>query len=546
MSTSNFKTFVAGINIQPVSTSTLSTAGDLQVEASNSNKLTYNDGTVSSPIVTEASTASLSNKTFIDPNIINPNITSPIFTGSGETILNSSGTITLPNATDTLVGTSLSQVLYNKVLGPTNNATGITMASFTPDGTHTLIAPDINDTLVSQSASQVLTNKTINASFNTITNITSASINSAANIQFTQLQNLTSGHILLGNSSNIATDTAMTGDVTISNTGVTLIGSEAVTAAKLGTGAATSGQIFRADGSGGGSYQTVTALTPIVPTQQIFGNPPYYTFALTGTASVTAGATYTNNGHTFTILYTIATGSTLVASGTGAPSAGVANLIKSSGTGTSTIPYGTFTSTATYFPTPGNTVLYAKVTTIGGGGGGGTSGGSAETPGGGGGAGGGGSICFITGTALGSSQSVVIGSGGSGGVGSSDGAPGGTSSFGSLTSATGGAGGAQGAGSNVATDGSIGGSGTTSTAAGVSGIINFTGGSGMPGAVSGGSGGGNGGAGGLSFYCGNAQSSSATGHSGQSYGGGGSGAGGQTSTGGGGASGIIIIEEYYQ
>jgi len=56
-------------------------------------------------------------------------------------------------------------------------------------------------------------------------------------ITFTQLQvtnvNLTDGHILVGNSSNIAADVAMSGDVTISDAGVTTIGAATVTAAKL-------------------------------------------------------------------------------------------------------------------------------------------------------------------------------------------------------------------------------------------------------------------------------------------------------------------------
>ena len=47
---------------------------------------------------------------------------------------------------------------------------------------------------------------------------------------------LTSAHLLVGNSSNVATDTAITGDVTISNTGVTTIGAGKVTGAKMVTG----------------------------------------------------------------------------------------------------------------------------------------------------------------------------------------------------------------------------------------------------------------------------------------------------------------------
>ena len=53
--------------------------------------------------------------------------------------------------------------------------------------------------------------------------ITNTQVSASAAIAFSKLASLTSAHILLGNGSNVATDTAVTGDVTISNTGVTSI-----------------------------------------------------------------------------------------------------------------------------------------------------------------------------------------------------------------------------------------------------------------------------------------------------------------------------------
>lgn len=49
---------------------------------------------------------------------------------------------------------------------------------------------------------------------------------------------LTSGHVYVGNASNIATDVAMSGDVTISNTGATTISASAITDAKVSSSAA--------------------------------------------------------------------------------------------------------------------------------------------------------------------------------------------------------------------------------------------------------------------------------------------------------------------
>jgi hypothetical protein len=68
---------------------------------------------------------------------------------------------------------------------------------------------------------------------------------------------------------------------------------------------------------------------------------PTYTFTV-ASANATAGATYTNNGFTFTVLTTIASGTTLLCSGTGQPLTS-GTLTKASGTGDSTI---TFTSVA--------------------------------------------------------------------------------------------------------------------------------------------------------------------------------------------------------
>lgn len=63
--------------------------------------------------------------------------------------------------------------------------------------------------------------------------ILNADVNASAAIAYSKLAALTSTNILLGNSSNVATSTAVTGDVTISNTGVTAIGAGKVTEAML-------------------------------------------------------------------------------------------------------------------------------------------------------------------------------------------------------------------------------------------------------------------------------------------------------------------------
>ncbi len=82
-------------------------------------------------------------------------------------------TFTLPDVTDTLTTNTATQTLTNKTLNSTDTATGIRLASFTPDGTNTLTAPAVTDTLTSNAAAQTLTNKILTG--NTAVNLVSGS-----------------------------------------------------------------------------------------------------------------------------------------------------------------------------------------------------------------------------------------------------------------------------------------------------------------------------------------------------------------------------------
>ena len=68
--------------------------------------------------------------------------------------------------------------------------------------------------------------------------IVNADVASAAAIAYSKLATLTSANIVLGSSANVATSTAVTGDVTISNTGVTAIAAGVIVNADINASAA--------------------------------------------------------------------------------------------------------------------------------------------------------------------------------------------------------------------------------------------------------------------------------------------------------------------
>lgn len=257
-----------------------------------------------------------------------------------------------------------------------------------------------------------------------------------------------------------------------------------------------------------------------------------YTF-FTATASATAGATYTNNAITYTVLATVASGKKLILTGSGAPLVS-GTLTKSGGTGDSSITF-----YAVRAP------LYLKVVAVGSGGGGG-GGGVAAT---------GGVVGNQTsfGTTL-----IVAGGGGSGNAaGSATPTAGGTASLGSGPvglAIPGGAGGGAGnvapnqigtQGGNSALGGGGGGGGySAGGVAGSDGSTNSGGGGGGGGGSTTNAAGGGGGAGG--YVSGLISSVLAT----YAYSVGASPAGGTPGAGGGaggaGAAGVILVEECYQ
>ena len=109
----------------------------------------------------------------------------------------------------------------------------VTLVTPADAGTTTITFPATTGTVVTTGDSETVTSTMIaNAT------IVDGDISTTAAIAFSKLAALTDGNILVGNASDVATSVAVTGDVSISNTGVTSIAAGAIVNADISTGAA--------------------------------------------------------------------------------------------------------------------------------------------------------------------------------------------------------------------------------------------------------------------------------------------------------------------
>lgn len=306
----------------------------------------------------------------------------------------------------------------------------------------------------------------------------------------------------------------------------------------------------------------VPAWTTLQGNSTILKAPTVQQFTVTGTqtgiyfdistpaSNVSAGATYTNNGNTYTVLNSVTTsqaGWVLFTSGTGSVSG--STLTKATGTGPSTLTIVSSQPLATYTLPTSPAPLYIKIKMIGGGGGGG-----------GGGTNGGGQTSGGAGNASAFGTALLIANAGAGGgtVGSGGGSGGGAGQVNSPAINVINVGGGSGSGgSYAASTGGVGGSQGGSSALGGGGAAGPVAGAGSSAATNTGSGGGGGGTSAASTYPGagggsgsyiEAVISSPSSTYYYAVGSGGSGGSNGTSgaVGGAGAIGQIIVQEFYQ
>lgn len=193
-----------------------------QLLASGSSAIVYVDDVYigMDPYATLSQTETLTNKT------LSGNTATSLINGSGTFSFNSSGTVTAPNATDTLVGKATTDTLTNKTLNG-NTATNLVNGSgtFNFNSSGTLTAPNATDTLVGRNTTDTLTNKTLTSPTITGGTFTPSSFSVADNT-FTLQDNGDATKQLQFEASGITTGTTRTltapdANTTIVGTGVT-------------------------------------------------------------------------------------------------------------------------------------------------------------------------------------------------------------------------------------------------------------------------------------------------------------------------------------
>ena len=157
-----------------------------------------------SPLVFEGATANAFETTFA--------ITDPT---ADRTVTFQDATGTVAYLTDITGGgaSEFSTVKVNTSVifeGATDDAHETTLAAVDPTGDRTVSLPNATDTLVGKATTDTLTNKSIDSDNNTITNIVNADIKSAAAIAFSKMADLTASRALVSDGNGDVSVSAVT------------------------------------------------------------------------------------------------------------------------------------------------------------------------------------------------------------------------------------------------------------------------------------------------------------------------------------------------
>jgi len=173
--------------------------------------------------------------------------------------------------------------------GPTPDLFETTLAVADPTADRTLTFPDVDGTIITSGDSGTVTSTMI--ADGTIVN---ADINASAGIAFSKLATLTSAHFLLGNASNVATATQITGDISVSNAGVAAITAGSIVNADIsGSAAIAASKIVSGSTSGAGVLQLSDSTTSTSTTLAATANAVKVTKDVADAALPKAGGTLT-------------------------------------------------------------------------------------------------------------------------------------------------------------------------------------------------------------------------------------------------------------